>query len=181
MRFLAACLLSLALLPACASSSGGNYVVNRASDLVDILRGHIMVGKGGALKVEVTRYMHFGAAWYDSKAWGLHNRELGIWHEKVTDWGLLLGYHNEREVWDIPAGYVSGSYGWSFSEEGGAHFMEADPGNPLDILTLRVTVMIFAGIDLEIRVGEVVDFLAGIFQFDPANDDGDYREMFEAD
>ena len=35
-------------------------------------------------------------------------------------------------------------------------------------------MMLGIGFDMELRVGEVVDFVAGIFQFDPAGDDGDY-------
>ena len=177
MKKLAALLLTAALLPACTSASGGNYLVNRAGDLVDIVRVHVMAGKGGALKLEVTRLLHLGLSWYDAKAWGLHNRELGIWQEKITDWGLIIGYHSEREMYDIER--VSGSYGWFFEEGGGTFFQEADPDNPLDFLTLRVTLMIFAGIDLELRFGEIFDFAAGLFQFDPAGDDGDYRELFE--
>jgi hypothetical protein len=164
-------------LPACASGSGGSYLFNRGGDLVDILRLHVMGGKGGAVKLEVTRLLHLGLGWYEAKAWGLHNRELGVWSEKVTDWGLLLGYHNEVEVWDIPR--YSGSYGWSFADDGGSFFQEADPGNPLDFLTVRGTLMLFIGIDVEVRVGEVIDFVVGIFQFDPADDDGDYRDVFE--
>ena len=168
--------LALCLPPACASGSGGSYLINRGGDLVDIVRFHVMAGKGGAVKLEVTRLLQLGAGWYEAKAWGLHNRELGIWNEKITDWGLVLGYHNEAEVYDIPR--VSGSYGWTFAEDGGSFFQEADPGNPLDFLTVRGTLFLFLGADVEVRVGEVIDFVVGIFQFDPANDDGDYRHVF---
>ncbi len=177
MKKLAILLLAASLLPACASASGGNYLVNRGGDLVDIVRGHVMAGKGGAVKLEVTRLLHFGLSWIDAKAWGLHNRELGIWEEKVTDWGLVMGYHNERELYAVDR--VSGSYGWIFEEGGGTFFQEADPNNPLDFLTVRVTLMLFVGIDLELRFGEIFDFGAGLFQFDPAGDDGDYRDLFE--
>ncbi len=177
MKTFAALLLTLVLLPACHTTPTKNYFVNRGGDLTDILRGHVMWGKGIALKLEVTRLLHLGGGWWDAQAWGLSNREVGGWHEQVGTWGLILGEYHERDVYDIDR--VSGSYGWRFAEEGGTSFHQADPDNPLDLLTVRADLMLFVGIDLEVRVGEVIDFVAGIFQFDPANDDNDYTSVID--
>ncbi|HTE05160.1 MAG TPA: hypothetical protein VK824_03110 [Planctomycetota bacterium] len=172
---LAACLLSAALLPSCASTSAGDYMLNRGGDLVDILRLHVMAGKGASVKLEVTRGVHLGIGWEDHVwAWGLANREVSKWTESVFTWGLILGHHDERAVEGLTDGYYSHSYGWSFASAGGSGFQNADDKNPLDFLTVRGTVMLLLGIDAEVRVGEAIDFLCGIFQFDPAGDDRAY-------
>ena len=172
MKRIAPLVLALSLLPACASSDAGDYFVNRGGDLVDILRGHVMAGKGASVKLEVTRMLHLGIGWEsDVWAWGLANREVTSWRESIFTWGVLLGRHDERNVTGTTEGRISGTYGWTFGEQGGNGFTLADPDNWLDFLTVRGTLMLGLGIDLEVRVGEAIDFVAGIFQFDPAGDD----------
>lgn len=174
-KLAAAFVLSLAMLTACSSTESGNYWVNRGGDLVDIVRGNVQAGKGAAIKIEVTRLLHLGASWFDGKAWGLANRQVTSWQYKYTDWGLVLGYYNEINT--APLDRLAGSYGWTFPEGGGSYFQPAVPDNPLDLLTVRGKVCLFIGIDLELRFGEIIDFVAGVFGFDPANDDGDYRDQ----
>ena len=168
MRSVLASLLALALLPACASN---DYLNNRGADFVDILRGKVMFGPGIGLKGEATRVIHAGILYnHNSFAAGLGNRELGVWRESAFSWGLIVGHHEEIDTNPIP--YLSGSYGWNFSgDEGGGVFETSGYGGALDLLTFRATAMLVVGIDLEVRVGEVLDFLAGIFQFDPSGDD----------
>jgi hypothetical protein len=159
-----------ALLPACASTSAGDYFTNRGADLVDILRIHGAAGRAVAVKVDAFRMFHFGIGWEgNAYAWGLANREVTGWREKVFTWGVLLGHHSE-EINGTSENRVSGSYGWTFGEKGNG-FQVADPGNWLDLLSVRGTAMVGIGLDVELRFGEVIDFLAGIFQFDPAGDD----------
>ena len=164
---LPAALLFAALLPACQSTGG--YWSNRAADFGDMLRGHIIAGKAVAVEAEVTRYLSLGFTWEDD-AWsaGLHNRAFGTWHETVQSLGLVFGRHDEMRVVGIPR--VSGTYGWTFKGTPSS-FHEADPHNPVDWLTLRATLAVIVGIDLEVRVGEMVDFVAGFFGWDPAKDD----------
>jgi hypothetical protein len=164
-------LLAAPLLTACASTSAGDYFINRGADLVDILRMHVAAGMGVAVKAEATRFIHLGIVWEDDCwAWGLANREVCKWNESIWSWGLLVGHWDEESVVGTSDGRVSGSYGWVFGEKGNG-FQMADEHNMLDVLTFRGTLMLGIGIDLEIRVGEVLDFVAGIFQFDPAGDD----------
>lgn len=181
MRILSACLLALILVgPGCAS--GRNYAVNRSADLVDILRVHVMAGPGIGVKGEVTRLIQAGIVFEQNCfAWGLHNRAVSPWTESVFSWGLIVGYHDETTK-RIPR--LSGDYGWRFDREGeGGVFQGTDEsGNlTLDLLTLRGTVMLLVGIDLELRLGEVLDFVAGIFQFDPSGDDVDIESLREPD
>lgn len=168
MRALAvACLVTLALLPGC--NMRNKYLVNRGGDLADIVRGHVMFGPGIAAKVEVTRLLQFGFALEHSVvAAGIHNRAIGAWRENVVSWGLLIGHHHE-ETTGVPR--VTGSYGWTFGDSGDR--FETAAGTTLDLITLRVTGMFLLGLDFELRLGEVFDFVAGIFQFDPSGDDID--------
>jgi hypothetical protein len=169
MKLLHACLLSAALLPACASSGGvGGYLEDRGGDLVDILQLHVMAGKVGAVQVDATRFFTVGITYEDNAwAWGLHNRGVGQWNEDIIGCGLILGRHDENRVKGIS--HVSGSYGWDFSD--GMDYSGANGDNPLDWLTFRATVALGLGIDVEVRVGEAIDFVLGIFTIDLANDD----------
>lgn len=168
--FAVACLVTLALLPGCETRN--KYLVNRGGDLADVFRIHGMFGPGIAAKVEVTRMLQFGFAFeFNAMAAGLHDRALGTWRETIVSWGLLVGHHHEQ-VYGIP--HVSGDYGWRFDE--GGRF-ETTAGSTLDLITLRATGMFILGIDFEFRLGELFDFVAGIFQFDPAGDDIDPSKL----
>ncbi len=178
MKTLAACVLSLALLPACATSKASDYFINRGGDVVDMLRIHVMAGKGAAVKYELTHLIHFGIGWeQDVWAFGLANREVGRWKESVFTWGVALGHHDERSIEGLDNNRLTGSYGWTFGEKGGNAFEQSDPNNWLDNLTVRITVMLGIGFDVEARFGEFVDFVGGIFQFDPSGDDHAYSTM----
>jgi hypothetical protein len=160
-------LLGLALAPGCQSN--GTYLGDRAADLGDIIRGHIMIGEAFAAEVEATRYLSLGFT-YESEVWsaGILTRDLGTWHESIQSLGIVFGRHDEMRVVGAPR--VSGTYGWNFKGKN-AGFQKADPKNPVDWLTLRGTVAVLLGLDLELRVGEAVDFVVGFFTWDPANDD----------
>jgi len=174
MRAIAAFILSIALiLPGC--SGRDNYLTNRVADFSDILRVQVMAGAGVGLKVEATRLLQLGFVYtHNNFAAGWANRRLGAWRESIRSWGLIVGHYSE-EV-SSPMDYYSGDYGWTFGEDG-VGFQTATGGLDLDLLTFRITGMFGIGADVEVRLGEVIDFIAGIFQFDPAGDDRDYENM----
>ncbi len=161
------CALALAAAVTSGCSAENAYVANRAGDFADLIRGHVMWGEGGALKVDAMQIFQFGInEMRDASAWGIHHRAVGSWVESTSAWGFLIGHHDER-VRGIDA--LTGSYGWSF--EDGAAFHSGDPGNPLDWFTLRITLALYAGLDLELRFGEAIDFVFGLADIDLANDD----------
>ncbi len=175
MRTAVAVLIIALFLPSCQSK--GNYLMNRGGDLVDIVRFQGLAGKAIGAKLEITRLAHLGIGYFDAQAAGLANRELGTWHYKAWTWGVLVGYSDEQQVLihrTDELGRYAGSYGWNFDEQGPGIFTQADADNPLDLLTARGTLALGIGLDVSLRVGEVIDFLVGIFQFDPAGDDVDY-------
>lgn len=177
MSRLALCLLGLALLPACATRN--DYLLNRGGDLADILRLHFMAGPGVAVQGEVTRALSLGFTYeQDVYAAGLANREVGVWQESVVGWGLIMGRHDETVT--APIGPISGSYGWTFGREGSA-FQMAEQSNALDLLTIRGTVMVLLGVDVEVRLGELIDFCGGLFLLDLANDDARYEGMRDSE
>ena len=162
----AAALLGALLLGAGCHADNA-YVANRAGDLADLVRGHVFVGEGFALKLDATQIFQLGVTEVsDASAWGIHRRAIGSWTESVSAWGFLIGRHDET-VSGIDG--VSGSYGWTFDDA--ADFHSGDPDNPLDWLTLRLTLALYAGVDLELRVGEAIDFVFGLFAIDLSNDD----------
>jgi len=179
MRFktaIVALVLTLACwLPGCGTRNA--YLVNRGGDVVDILRIHGMFGPGIAAKAEVTRLLQFGfIVTHNSFAGGLENRAFGGWRESLLSWGLFVGQHSET-LSGIDR--YSGDYGWSFGDDGDVFYTSA--GSGLDLLTFRVTGMFILGLDVDFRFGELLDFVAGIFQFDPSGDDIDPSELRRAD
>jgi len=158
--------LLLCLLPACASTK--DYLHDRGADLVDILRVHVLAGNAIGVEVQATQWLALGFM-YENNVWafGLHNRDIGTWHETVKAWGILI--HDWRESTKGIQSY-SGSYGWfQKSHQEGPTF--SSTGSTLDIFTLRGSVALLVGADLEVRVGEIFDFVVGLFTWDPAGDD----------
>ena len=178
-KLLAAALLSIAL-PSCANTSGADYALNRINDVGDILRFNLKGGAGIGVEYEWTRMAGVGLL-YEYKCWavGWGNRELAYWNESILFWGLLVMHHQET-INSGPSPY-SGSYGWVFGKEGGNVMEFNDPNNPLDMINTRLTVMAGIGADVDVRVGEAIDFIVGLFQFDPAGDDHHYSEMKRLD
>lgn len=159
----AALALSLA---ACAPLAG--YARDRGGDAVDILRGHVMVGFGADAMLEATRALRLGAGLYDARCAGLHDRALGTWTEHVEEGGALFLHGRYESVQGIPR--VSGSYG-TVPPWGPVALLQ--PGETwLDLLVLRATAMLGLGLDVELRLGQALDFVAGIVLLDPAGDDG---------
>jgi hypothetical protein len=166
-RAAAALLLVLAVAPGCKST--GDYLHDRAMDALDMVRVHLIVGNALGMEVQVTQWVGLGFM-YEEKAWagGLQNRKFGTWDESIRAWGLLI--HNWKEnVKGIP--YYSGSYGWyQRDNQPSAKFYHRD--GPIELWTVRGSLAVIIGADAELRLGEVFDFVVGIFGFDPAHDDG---------
>src|SRR6185436_8706748 len=175
-KTLSAALLSIALLPACANTSGADYALNRINDLGDVLRFNVKAGAGIGLQYEWTRMVGIGVLdEYKTWAAGWSDRELNYWNQSIMYWGLGIQHYSETINSGIKRN--SGSYGWVFGKEGGNVIELNDPNNPLDMINARLNVMLGIGADLDVRVGEAFDFLVGLAQFDPAGDDHHYSEM----
>ena len=175
-KILAAALLSLSLLPACANTSGADYAVNRLNDLGDILRVNVKAGAGVGIQYEWTRMVGVGVL-YEYKTWaaGWSNREMAYWNQSIWYWGLIVQQFNETIHSGIDRN--SGSYGWQFGKGGGNVMLLNDEDNPLDMINVRLNAMLGLGADIDVRIGEALDFLVGLAQFDPAKDDREYSEM----
>lgn len=153
------------LLSGCASV--GDYAHDRAADAVDMLRGHVMIGPGADVMVQVTRALRLGAGYYDAQCAGLANRELTTWHESVQEGGLL--FLNGRYERTVGIRRLTGSYG-TVQGWGSGRLLQPDE-TWVDLFDLRVTVMFGVGLDLEVRLGQILDFVGGFFLWDPAHDD----------
>jgi hypothetical protein len=176
-RLLPIAMLAGGLLPACA-----------AGDASDLVRGHVMAGRGFDVKVEATRFVGYGGGGYSADAWGYLDRRFLAWHESVADFALCLptlgfaiNVHTESGLSGTER--VSGSYaveldgfsngGHGTACSGPAHVnVQGDGSHPLDWLTVRLTAFCFVGFDLELRVGELLDLAAGLVGVDPGGDDG---------
>ena len=166
MRAAAALLLALAVAPGCKST--GNYLHNRAMDALDMVRVHLIVGNALGIEGQITQWVGLGFM-YEEKAWagGLQNRAFGTWDESIRAWGLLI--HNWKEnVKGIP--YYSGSYGW-YQRDNQPHAKFYHRDGATELWTIRASLAAIIGADAELRLGEVFDFVVGIFGFDPAGDD----------
>ncbi len=163
MNRLALALTALVLSTAC--STGTNYFADRAWDLTDIIRIKGMAGEGIGAKLDVTEFLHLGGMYeQDVAAAGWANRSFDSWDENSRSWGLLYG-HEEVKTMGVPM--YAGSYGW----HGEDFVFSNDDAKLINAMDIRGQVMLGLGLDLQLRSGQAVDFIAGIFMLDPAHDD----------
>jgi hypothetical protein len=147
--------------------------MQRSDDFGDIVRFKLQAGPGIAAMAEVTRGIMIGGGIYKADAFGFANRKFGIWHETTKEAGLILGWHREdcekRE-------FYRGNYGFNTADDGS--YTLTHENNPVDIWNLRATLhVIIIGADLEIRFGQIVDFITGIFGYDLAGDDYEFVRL----
>ncbi len=163
-RRTAAALLALSL-AACAPLA--DYARDRGGDAADILRFHVMAGFGADAMLEATRALRLGAGLYEAQCAGLHRRAFGTWHERVEEGGAFFMHGRLESVTGIPR--VSGSYG-TVPPWGPARLLQPDE-TWVDLFVVRATAMVGLGLDVELRLGQLLDFLGGLFLWDPAADD----------
>jgi hypothetical protein len=159
-------------LPACAGS--GQYLQDRGADLAEVVQVHLVGSVGANAKVEVTRFVGVGGGAYRGYAVGLANGRWGAWREQVVDLGIIwpdvvwMNVHAEQAN-GAPGDCVSGSYYVLLSQS--ANGYEHDSESPYDWATVRLTAVLFAGVDCELRLHQVIDFVGGLFGTDPLSDD----------
>jgi len=163
--------LGAALIVGTGCASTPRYLHNRGADLVDIVQLHAVASIGADAKLEVTRFVGVGGGAYDGYAVGFANRRLGAWRERVYDFGVpRFGMNLHAESLDGSAmPIVSGDY--EVCLRGSRSEYEHDSKVPLDWMTIRLTAVVLVGADFELRLGQAVDFFAGVFGRDPSFDD----------
>jgi len=152
-------------LGACASV--GEYAENRALDLSQVLEVHVFNGDGGGVLLEATPLLQLGAVAYDGDALGWRGRWAGTWQESTHGVGFVFG---GRGTTYQGAGWLSPDH----QEEvyGTLPKLTGVPDNVLHWMYLRATVGLLVGVDVQVSLGEALDFAAGIVTWDPAGDDG---------
>ena len=154
-------------LPSCICFE--EYLQHRTNDLADIVQPHVAVGAGGGAKIEVTPFAHLG--WYDSGdasafGWTMPlpgERIFWTWDEHVHANGLILGGRHLM-IDDLTGREYDVVYG-DYAP------MNHIPPNWLHWLYVRGTVGAFGHLDVQVSAGEAIDFVAGVFTFDPGGDD----------
>jgi hypothetical protein len=158
---------AIALLALAACAPLADYAHDRGGDAADILRFHVMAGFGADAMLEATRALRLGAGQYEAACAGLHRRAFGTWHERVEEGGAFFMHGRFESVTGIPR--VSGSYG-TMPPWGPARLLQADE-TWVDLFVVRATAMAGLGVDVEVRLGQLLDFVGGLFLWDPARDD----------
>ncbi len=156
-----------ALLLATGCAAVSDWVRDRGADAVDVVRGHVMIGLGIDLMLEVTRGLRVGAGYYDAHCAGLTNRAVGTWNEHIEEGGVLFLHGRFERVQGIDR--VSGSYG-TVPPWGPPRLLQPEE-TWVDLFVVRATAFAGIGLDVELRLGQLVDFLGGLFLWDPARDD----------
>ncbi len=157
-------LIAASLLAACASV--GDYAELRALDLSQVVEVHLFGGDGGGVLLEATPLLQLGAVSYDGYALGWRGRWAGTWRENTHGVGLFLGGR----------GTAYEGAGWLSADDqeevyGTLPKLTGVPGGALDWMWVRATVGVLVGIDVQVSLGQALDFVAGIFTWDPAHDD----------
>src|SRR6185436_870246 len=99
-------------------------------------------------------------------------RRIGVWKELCNDFdvpfAIVLSEKRTIEGDEPDRRNEFNLYDLLDQKE---HPYSATENNKLQWLSARICVFAFVGIDAELRVGEALDFVVGIFGLDPAKDD----------
>lgn len=169
--------LSALLLVVVSLSSGCVYATDRLADLADIVTAQCGTGLGLHAAVRITDYVSIGMG-----AARLHVVRWGERHPRAM-FAFEIGIPFSIPAWlpSIPAGRLDRMLALQLDSQSLA---EDRWTRKLDVgveLTLAAV-----GVGAAVRVGELVDFVAGIVGMDPADDDsGDaeeraYRQVMDA-
>jgi len=162
---------------ALSSCSAPGYLGDRTRDLADVFVLTVSAGPEVSVDVQATDAVHLAVGGGAHGEAGLIGRHVG------TAGVMTLGLPAAPFLED---GILYGRY--VFSETGGAwelsdvqdecyiiHALGTEPTNPKTdawhALDLEVGATVLVGARVGLRPGELVDFLAGLFGFDPIGDD----------
>lgn len=159
----------LLLFPGCSSGSKngfGAYLDDRAADFCDPLRLNAGVGPGAELHLQFTHYVQLGAWVSNSWRYGMIGRESGTWFEERVSINGFYPFYGTTKKRTI-SGTVR-DYGITQGITDIEAFNDTDR-RPFEMsFNLHLAAICFEfGLDF----AEFGDFLAGIFGFDPCDDD----------
>jgi hypothetical protein len=147
------------------------YFEDRFLDFWDIFGIKFHMGTGLLIHGRVTKFAQAGLGFVDGDKFGFKGRELGYWHEWRGEVGVSVFYINTAKKNPI--------VGNKFLFEA-ARKAETEEVLDIDIYrdddrdrwSVGATVhALFIGIDVEIQLKELFDFLVGIFTLDMVKDD----------
>jgi len=159
------------------SCSSGGYLQNRALDLADCINLRLTAGPEVSADVKATDALHLAVGGGVHGEAGIDGRRLGA--AGVMTMGLPV-------VPFLEDGVLYGRY--LFTETAGdwtdesvqdecylIHCLNRPPTNPqhdwVRALDVEIGATVLIGARIGIRFGEIGDFVAGIFGFDPGMDD----------
>lgn len=147
------------------------YFEDRFLDFWDILGFKIHMGTGLLVHGRVTKFAQAGFGFVDGDKFGFKGRELGYWYEWRGEVGVSVFYINTAKKDPI----VGNKFLFEAAREA-----ETEEVSDIDIFrdddrdrwSVGATVhALFIGLDVEIQLKEVFDFLLGIFTLDMCKDD----------
>jgi hypothetical protein len=170
--------LALLLIPIAGSGCNPvHYPFDRALDLCDIFSANFGAGKTALGNIRLTQFFQLGAGFMDqTERAGFRGREVGYWKEARKEWGAFVGYYSEYAREDL--------HGNRFFMENFPRGGKQEPMIPLhdNVLAwerntdrawsdIGFSFFLFGGLEMDLRVSEVADFIAGLLTFDPSRDD----------
>ncbi|MBI4617371.1 MAG: hypothetical protein HY720_27420 [Planctomycetes bacterium] len=170
-----------------AAAVAGRYLADRALDLADIPGLSLLGGYGLSANVRATKAVQAGAGWYRAGRFGFLGRHAGAWWEERWEGGVSIAYahhflmgtacgpiqeHQDFRDWTSVDDGVPGN-------ENGAKLGDIDilGKSDRDFFDVGATAMLgVVGVDAEIRLAELADFLLGLGAIDISADDTTRRE-----
>lgn len=173
------CVLTLALASSgCAGASGRGWGADRLRDLADVVTLTASLGPGLGFHVGATRLVQVGAGVEGSDQLrvlrlGAVGRDAGIWTEQRLEGGLSVFYFN----W-LDRRPLLGSVGALTTDAGPPRLvsmgLDASGDNDRGHFDVGLHAHVgLLGFSVALRLGELVDLLAGLIGFDLVGDDGE--------
>lgn len=147
------------------------YIEDRFLDFMDILGIKVTMGTGLLAHGRATKFAQAGIGFFDGDKFGFKGREVGYWQEWRGEVGVSVFYINTAKK-NILIGnkfLFDAARAAEVAEVGDIDIFRDDDR---DRWSAGAAVhVLFFGIDIDIRLKEIADFIFGIFFLDMMKDD----------
>ena len=163
----------LALVCVCLLPGGGcSYVADRGMDLAQVLDLSVGLSEGIDLNLRATKLVQIGFGSYRGLYWvGLKDGLLDVWQEERSELGIGPLY--VHEVFRSQGSRLLDIRYPLFGDAGfREHSLDLTHLSDRGLLDVGLTLnAVFFGVDGAFKTAEALDFLCGLFVFDPLKDD----------
>ncbi len=148
------------------------YFKDRVLDFWDIFGFKFHVGEGLLVHGRVTKFGQAGIGMCSGTKLGFKGRELGYWHEDRAEFGVSIFYINRSKKTPLICNTYMFDAEKRAARTSSATDLDLYRNDDRHWASCGANVFVgFIGIDVDVRIKEIFDFLVGIVTLDISEDD----------